>query len=114
MTQTESREVIVTITTEVEFNLSRCLCLTNHRTSKVKTHTGIDSIHVAVVRSIDVVSIRIQHFIFRIRIEQTVYRLNVITAVVVDVCTDMTIDFKAHILTQLNLRHTAYSNERSH
>ena len=114
MTQTESRQVVVTITTEVKFNLGRSLCLTNHRTRKVEAHTRIHGIHVAVVSSIDVVAIMIKHFILRIRIEQTVHRLNVVTAVVIDVSTDMTINLQANVLTQLNLRHTTYGNQRSH
>ena len=73
MTQTECREVIVTVTTEVEFNLGRSLGLTNHRAGKVETHTRVHGVHVAVIRTIDVITIGIEHFILREGIEQTVY-----------------------------------------
>jgi len=114
MTQTECREVIVTVTTEVKFNLGRSLGLANHRTGKVEAHTGVHGVHVAVVRTIDVVTIGIEHFILRERIEQTIYRFRIGTAIVEKVCTYMTINLEIDILSQLNLRHTAYGNQRSH
>ena len=111
LTQAECMKIIITITTIVEFYLSRRLSFQQDWTSEIKTQTRISCIHIAIITAIDVVSIRIQNFILWIHVEQTVNRLYVVTAVVIDICTNLTVNLQIKILSQFNLRHATYGNQ---
>ena len=111
MTQTDDGKIVIAIATEVKFNLGRGLGLAQLRSCEIKTQARINGIQVAVVGIITVFTVIIYAFILWIHIEQTIYRLDIVTGIVIQICTNLTVHLDTKILSD---SHLSIGNQSDH